>query len=129
MSDIPLAERRCLPCEGGIEPLGFDQLKPLLAQLDGWSLQEAGGHQELGKGFKFRNFVEAVDFVNRITPIAEAEGHHPDLEVSWATVTVRLSSHSEGGLTTADFDAKVPNSMETTQRFVTQVYAELKAAK
>jgi 4a-hydroxytetrahydrobiopterin dehydratase len=103
MSDIPLAERRCLPCEGGIEPLGSDQLKPLLAQLYGWSLQEAGGHQELAKGFKFRNFVEAVDFVNRITPIAEAEGHHPDLEVSWGRVGVRLWTHVAGGLTENDF--------------------------
>jgi 4a-hydroxytetrahydrobiopterin dehydratase len=86
-----------------VPPLGQDQAEELLGQLDGWSLQEAAGHQEIAKGFKFRNFVEAVDFVNQITPVAEAEGHHPDLEVSWGRVRVRLWTHAAGGLTENDF--------------------------
>ena len=75
----------------------------MLNQLEGWTLVEAGGHQEISKRYRFRNFVEAVDFVNRITPVAEAEGHHPDLEVSWGRVGVRLWTHAAGGLTDNDF--------------------------
>jgi 4a-hydroxytetrahydrobiopterin dehydratase len=86
-----------------VPALGPDQVEALLSQLDGWSLEEEAGHQEISKGFKFRNFVEAVDFVNRITPVAEAEGHHPDLEVSWGRVRVLLWTHAAGGLTENDF--------------------------
>lgn len=50
------------------------------------------------------DFVGAVDFVNALTPLAEAANHHPDLSISWKTVTVKLSTHSEGGLTDKDFD-------------------------
>jgi 4a-hydroxytetrahydrobiopterin dehydratase len=103
MSNPPLAEQHCVPCEGGTPALGKEQAETLLGQLDGWSLQEAAGHQQIAKRFKFRNFVEAVDFVNRITPIAEAEGHHPDLEVSWGRVLVQLWTHAAGGLTENDF--------------------------
>jgi len=53
--------------------------------------------------FEFANFVGSVDFVNRITPIAEEMNHHPDLEISWNKVTVSLSTHSEGGITENDF--------------------------
>jgi 4a-hydroxytetrahydrobiopterin dehydratase len=103
MSTSPLAEQHCVPCEGGMPSLGGEQAEALLRQLDGWSLEEASGHQQIVKGFKFRNFVEAVDFVNRITPVAEAEGHHPNLEVSWGRVGVLLWTHAARGLTENDF--------------------------
>lgn len=54
--------------------------------------------------FEFANFVGSVDFVNRITPIAEEMNHHPDLAISWNKVTVSLSTHSEGGITENDFE-------------------------
>lgn len=54
--------------------------------------------------FEFTNFVGSVDFVNRITPIAEEMNHHPDLSISWNKVKVSLSTHSEGGITDNDFD-------------------------
>jgi len=57
----------------------------------------------LVKTFKFKNFVQAVGFVNAITPIAEAEGHHPDLCLSWGKVEASLSTHSIGGLSSKDF--------------------------
>jgi 4a-hydroxytetrahydrobiopterin dehydratase len=74
-----------------------------LAELDGWVVEEADGHEQLVKRFAFRDFVEAVDFVNRITPVAEAEGHHPDLVVTWGAVRVQLWTHAAGGLTEKDF--------------------------
>jgi len=71
-----------------------------LQQLQGWSVEDG---KKLAKAFRFKNFVQAVDFVNRITKVAEEEGHHPDLYVTWGEVTVYLTSHSAGGLTQNDF--------------------------
>jgi 4a-hydroxytetrahydrobiopterin dehydratase len=79
------------------------EVETLIDQLEGWSLAEDSGHLELHKDFKFRNFVEAVGFVNQLTPVAESEGHHPDLEVSWGRVRVRLWTHVARGLTENDF--------------------------
>jgi len=92
-----------MPCEGGVQPLTGDQEVPLLAQLPGWQVEEAAGHRQLARAFRFRDFVAAVAFVNRIVPVAEAEGHHPDLLVTWGRVRVQLWTHAAGGLTENDF--------------------------
>ena len=96
----PLAERRCVPCEGGTPPLTAEQIAPLQAQLEGWSVEDG---KKLVKSFKLKNFVQAVDFVDRITPVAEGEGHHPDLLVRWGEVRVDLWTHKIGGLSENDF--------------------------
>jgi 4a-hydroxytetrahydrobiopterin dehydratase len=103
MKTAPLAARHCVPCEGGTPPLTADQVGPLLAQVPGWEIEDAGEHEQLSRAFRFRDFVAAVDFVNRITPVAEAEGHHPDLLVTWGRVRVQLWTHVAGGLTENDF--------------------------
>lgn len=71
-----------------------------LARLDGW---ERTG-EAIRKGFSCGDFVGSVRFVESLVEPAEAIGHHPDLEISWDTVTVTISTHSEGGLTAADFE-------------------------
>ncbi|MGV1049143.1 MAG: 4a-hydroxytetrahydrobiopterin dehydratase [Solirubrobacterales bacterium] len=71
-----------------------------LAELPGWA--RAGGAIE--KSFDRGDFVGAVEFVSSLVEPAEAIGHHPDLAISWDTVTVTISTHSEGGLTAADFE-------------------------
>ncbi len=97
----PLAEYACIPCRGGVPPLTREQIVPLLAQLDTqWQVEE---DRKLVKSYRFRNFVQAVDFVNRITTVAEAEGHHPDLYVAWGKVDVFLWTHKIDGLTESDF--------------------------
>jgi 4a-hydroxytetrahydrobiopterin dehydratase len=58
---------------------------------------------EIVRTFAFGNFVESVEFVNRVTAIAEAANHHPDIDIRWNKVTLRLCTHSQGGLTSADF--------------------------
>ena len=80
-----------------------DHEATLLAQAPGWRVEEADGHRKLVREFRFRDFVGAVDFVNRITPVAEAERHHPDLLVTWGRVRVQLWTHAAGGLTENDF--------------------------
>ena len=84
-------------------PLTRGQVAPLLTQLDGWRVETANDHDQIAKAFRFADFVGAVDFVNRITTVAEAEGHHPDLLVTWGRVRVQLWTHVAGGLTENDF--------------------------
>ena len=99
----PLAKRHCVVCKPGTPPLPRAEVDALLSQLPGWSVEEAGDHLRLTKTFKFKGFMPGVEFVNRIAAIAEAEGHHPDLIVSWGSVTVQLWTHAAGGLTENDF--------------------------
>ncbi|MGE5527270.1 MAG: 4a-hydroxytetrahydrobiopterin dehydratase [Methanosarcina sp.] len=80
--------------------LSDSEIKQRLEGLAGWT--RAGDAIE--KSFERGDFVGSVRFVNQLVEPAEEMNHHPDLEISWATVTVRLSSHSEGGLTAADFE-------------------------
>jgi 4a-hydroxytetrahydrobiopterin dehydratase len=80
--------------------LSDDQVKERLSGLDGWD----GKGDAIEKQFQFEDFSGSVDFVNRITPVANEMNHHPDLAISWNTVTVTLSTHSEGGLTDNDFE-------------------------
>jgi 4a-hydroxytetrahydrobiopterin dehydratase len=95
-----LADQKCVPCRGGTPSLTREQIAPLLAQLDGWQVED---DKKLIKTFKVKDFVAAVDFVNRIMPVAEAEGHHPDLYVRWGEVRVYLWTHKIDGLTESDF--------------------------
>ena len=76
------------------------EIESRLADLAGW---ERRG-EAIAKDFSCGDFVGSVRFVEGLVEPAEAMGHHPDLEISWDTVTVAISSHSEGGLTAADFE-------------------------
>jgi 4a-hydroxytetrahydrobiopterin dehydratase len=80
--------------------LGSDEIEAMLAGLDGW---ERRG-DAIVKSFERGDFVGSVRFVDSLVEPAEAIGHHPDVAISWATVTVTISTHSEGGLTAADFE-------------------------
>jgi 4a-hydroxytetrahydrobiopterin dehydratase len=77
-----------------------EEIGARLDDAEGW---ERDG-DAIRKQFKFDDFKGSVDFVNRITPPAEEMNHHPDLAISWNTVTVSLSTHSQGGLTENDFE-------------------------
>ena len=81
-------------------PLTGAEVRRLLAQLDGWSVE---GDTKLRKIYRFRSFVQAVAWANRAADVAEAEGHHPDLHLSWARVTAEVFTHRIGGLTESDF--------------------------
>ncbi|HXO19158.1 MAG TPA: 4a-hydroxytetrahydrobiopterin dehydratase [Thermoanaerobaculia bacterium] len=97
MSD--LAAAKCVPCEKGTPPLREDEVKALLAQLPGWQVVDG----ELRKEYRFPDFRQALDFVNRLGEVAEGEGHHPDIALGWGRVGVALSTHSIGGLSRNDF--------------------------
>ncbi len=80
--------------------MSAEQIQPLLAQLDGWSVID---NHHLEKQYKLRNFVEALELVNRIGAIAEEQKHHPDLFLAWGKVGVKIWTHKINGLTESDF--------------------------
>ena len=98
---MDLAQKKCVACEGGAAPLNRAEASALLKQVNGWALGEDA--KWLIKQFKFSNFVETMAFANKVTPVAEREGHHPDLHISFGKVVVELSTHAIKGLSENDF--------------------------
>lgn len=97
----PLAEKECVPCRGGVPPLQGEELDELVRELDaGWRVVE--GHH-LEKAFRFEDWASAQDFVVRVGDLAEAQGHHPNLHLSWGRVGVKIWTHKIDGLTESDF--------------------------
>ncbi|MHB8421090.1 MAG: 4a-hydroxytetrahydrobiopterin dehydratase [Myxococcales bacterium] len=94
-----LTEKRCVPCEGGVPKLDSERVAELLRELPGWRV-EAG---RLRRTFQFRDFKQAMAFVNRMADTAEQEGHHPDFTVHYSRVEVELWTHAADGLTENDF--------------------------
>jgi 4a-hydroxytetrahydrobiopterin dehydratase len=97
---VNLAEKTCVPCRGGVPPLEGEELQKMEAQVLGWQVVE--GHH-LSKSFTFPDFVTALAFVNRVGEVAEQQGHHPDLFLSWGKVEVKTWTHKIDGLTESDF--------------------------
>ena len=95
-----LAERECVPCRGGVPPLAGDEIQKLLAQLAGW---EAVAEHHLRKQYKFGNFRETLDFVNRVGELAETQKHHPDICFGWGKAEITIWTHKIDGLTESDF--------------------------
>lgn len=95
-----LATRKCVPCQGGVPALKGDKINELLGQLDGWEVVE---EHHLSKNYSFPDFVTALDFVNRIGEIAEEQGHHPDIYLTWGKVGIQIFTHKIDGLTESDF--------------------------
>jgi len=80
--------------------LSEEEIGTALEDAEGWARER----EAITKDFERGDFMGSVTLVNEIAPVAEEMGHHPDLAISWDTVTVTLTSHSEGGLTAADFE-------------------------
>jgi 4a-hydroxytetrahydrobiopterin dehydratase len=85
---------------GAMALLSDTEVEERLAGLEGWEQRDGA----IAKTFERRDFVGSVEFVQSLVEPAQAMGHHPDLEISWNRVTVMLRTHSEGGLTAADFE-------------------------
>ena len=94
-----LTEKKCVPCEGGTAPLTKEEAEKLLKEVTGWQIDE----KIIKKQFRFKNFIEAMKFVNKVAELAEQEGHHPDMKISWNKVTLELWTHAIGGLSENDF--------------------------
>jgi 4a-hydroxytetrahydrobiopterin dehydratase len=98
MSD--LASKTCVPCRGGTPPLKGEQLHSYSHQLPNWHVVD---EHHITRTFTFPDFQKALDFVNRVGAVAEEQGHHPDIFLTWGKVGITLWTHSVNGLSESDF--------------------------
>ena len=97
-----LVAKKCLPCEGGVEPYTRQQSEQQLQQLCGWRITHDG--QRIRKDWTVKNFMAGIDFFQRAAELAEEDGHHPDLHIEgYRNVSVELWTHAIGGLSENDF--------------------------
>lgn len=95
-----LTQKRCVPYEGGMPPLSEEKVRQLLTQVPDWVLEEG----KLVREFTLNNFKEAIAFVNKIADLAEAEDHHPNINVfSYKKVKLTFYTHAIKGLSENDF--------------------------
>lgn len=99
---LPLAQQHCQPITGA--PMTEGEAAPLLAQLAGWQrVHTPGGQAAIERRFTFADFHHTIGFVNALAYVCNQQDHHPDLAVSYGACTVRLNTHSVGGLSVNDF--------------------------
>ncbi len=113
MNTCELADKRCVPCQGGVPPLKGDTLGAFMRKLgEGWAVVD---ERTLEKTFTFKTFREALTLTNAVGEIAETEGHHPEITLSWGKVTIRVWTHKINGLTESDFylAAKADRAFQT----------------
>lgn len=108
-----LALLKCVPCRGGIPPLQPPKITELLQLIPGWKLSSEGP-DKIEKSFKFKDFTEAMMFVNGVAEIADEEDHHPDIFIHYNKVTLSFWTHAINGLFDNDFimAAKVEGILE-----------------
>ena len=95
-----LCDSTCTPCRGGVDPLTAEAIEPLARQVPQWLVVD--GHH-LTRTFKFKDFVEALAFVNRVGEVAERLGHDPNISFTWGRVTIEIHTHKIDGLHPNDF--------------------------
>ena len=95
-----LSAKQCVPCRGGVPALKGDEIKPLLAELQGWDVID---EHHLTKLYPFPDFAQGLAFVNRVGELAEEQGHHPEIFLTWGKVRIDIWTHKVGGLTESDF--------------------------
>lgn len=98
---MSLSQKTCTPCQGGVEPLTEAEAKELLQKTSDWQLKEGG--KKLYREFEFDNFQKALDFTNKVGELAEAEQHHPDIQLGWGYVNITIFTHKIDGLHENDF--------------------------
>jgi len=95
-----LCDLTCQACRGGVPPLTGEQIRPLHDQVCDWDVVE---NHHLARTFTFGDFVQALAFVNRVGQVAEDQGHHPDIRLTWGRVHIEIHTHKIDGLTESDF--------------------------
>jgi 4a-hydroxytetrahydrobiopterin dehydratase len=98
MSD--LASKSCVPCRGGVPALKGSELHAFSHQLPQWRVVD---EHHITRVFTFPDFKQALDFTNKVGEIAEEQGHHPDILLTWGKVEITIWTHKVNGLTESDF--------------------------
>lgn len=96
---MKLQEQKCRPCSGETKPLSYEEAKTLQKEIPQWDLKD----YVIERTFKFKDFKEAIGFVNNIAATAEEEGHHPDIHIFYNKVRLELTTHKINGLSQNDF--------------------------
>lgn len=95
-----LQHKKCVPCEGGVDPLSSEEVNQYLSAVEGWKLVD----EKIVRTFTFKDFSQALTFVNAVGALAEDEGHHPNINLhSWNKVELTLYTHAINGLHLNDF--------------------------
>jgi 4a-hydroxytetrahydrobiopterin dehydratase len=96
-----LAEKQCVPCRGGVQPLQGEAIRQLIKELQpGWKVVD---EHHLEREYRFEDFRQALEFVNEVGELAELENHHPDILLSYGKVVLQLWTHKIHGLHENDF--------------------------
>ena len=95
-----LSAKTCVPCRGDVPPLRGAELESLSRQVPGWEVVD---EHHLRREFRFKNFREALDFVDRVGELAEEQAHHPDIAFGWGRAEITIYTHKIDGLTESDF--------------------------
>lgn len=99
---VPLSERTCVPCEGGVPQIDRAQASGLLESLNEWNLDASA--KMISKKINAKTFMGAIELVTQIAQLSEAEQHHPDLHITgYRHLTIELTTHAIGGLSENDF--------------------------
>ena len=99
-----LFNKKCIPCEGEMSGFDITEIHKYLKMVDGWEVKaDESEIYYLIKEFKFKNFIESQNFVNKVGEIAEIEGHHPDIWFGWGYTKIKIFTHAIKGLHENDF--------------------------
>ncbi len=96
-----LSKKKCTACEGNITALNQQECESLLTQLNDWDIDSH--HSSIEKKFQFKGFFRTMSFVNAVAWIANQEGHHPEINISYNQCHVRFTTHAISGLSENDF--------------------------
>lgn len=99
---MDLTTKHCVPCKGGTPPMTDMDEDRYIKEIPSWTLLREGMHK-IKRQFAFKNFKGAMGFVNKVAEIAEKEGHHPDIYISYNKVQLELFTHAIHGLSENDF--------------------------
>ena len=99
-----LTKKKCLPCEGGLPPLDYEEIHKYLKKVNGWDVKkDEKKNFFIEKKFSFKNFLESQKFINLVGKISESEGHHPDIAFGWGYANIKITTHAVEGLSENDF--------------------------
>ena len=99
-----LIKKKCIPCEGGVIPFDISEIHKYQKKVDGWDIAEDNNKIFfLNKKFKFKNFLDSQNFINKVGDVSEDEGHHPDILFGWGYAEIKITTHAIEGLSENDF--------------------------
>ncbi len=112
-TEIELSSKKCIPCEGGVDPINKDQALKLISKLDkGWRLSI--DNRNITKDFKFKNHYEVISAINLIAWVSHKEDHHPEITFGYSNLSIKFFTYAIDGLSENDFicAAKIDKAMK-----------------